>query len=178
MLWSIVVWPANPNYILMPSTFTSIGVLRAGPVLLLQPCPHFREVQKAESFLSKGSIYLLIVLVLAVLVILLENRMYKIPFFSNCVLVSMRSLMQVSHPSFVEPVGHHSSFHWWLDLPDSAVLLLAFLNCRTFLYILVVISWFVLCSKCSGVSGLGHLICYMPLVKKEFCSVLLSGLTI
>lgn len=134
MLWSIVVWPANPNSILMPSTFTSIGILRAGPVLLLQPCPHFQEVWKAESFLSKGSVYLLTVLVLAILVIFLETRMYKIPFFSNCVLMFVRSLVQVSHPSFVEAVGHCLSFHWWLDLCDSAVLLLL-LNCRTFLCI-------------------------------------------
>lgn len=102
-----MVWPANPNYMSMPSTFTSISIWapRAGPVILLPPYPLFQEVWKAESTLNKGSIYLLIASALAFLVIFLEIRKYNIAFLGKCILISVRSLMQVNDLMLAEPVG-------------------------------------------------------------------------
>lgn len=153
----------------MPSTvaFISVRALGAGPVVLLSPCPFFQEVWKAESTLNKECIDLLIASGLAFLVIFLEMRKYKISL-GKCVLMPMKNLMQVNPPSLGEPVGmdldasfycifwHRSKekiqkgrepnrvdllFHWWLDLPDSSILLLASLNCSMSLWILSFLDW-------------------------------------
>lgn len=67
------------------------------------------------------------------------------------------TVLQRKHKKAI-PFGVNYSFYWWLHLPDSAALLLASLNCRTFLWILFVISWLILCSKYSCFSKLRHLI--------------------
>lgn len=152
----------------------SVQTPRTGLVVLLPPSLLFQKVWKTKSTLNKDHVHLLISLCIFSFSgnQKVQDLPFCVDIFLHLWGVSCKSVIWTlvsqwkvrSGISLEFPVQHiywcgpgektrkghkpnevNSSFHWWLDLPNSGVLLLAF---HTFLWILFTTSWLIPCWKC------------------------------